>query len=115
MSPERDSTEEPGDANVAQLAPSQLPVLGVWVSLVMVLGLLQAVRRAGGRAGQSLALSLLWIFPKNLVSPQQAFPKPWGAEHHRGNNNSAAGCQLTPSMPLHQENSLHGSPAEHDF
>lgn len=42
MSPERDLTEEPGDAKVAELAPSQLPVLVTWVPLGLVLGLLQA-------------------------------------------------------------------------
>lgn len=44
MSPERDLTEEPGDATMAKLVPSQLPVLVTWVSLGIVLGFLSALR-----------------------------------------------------------------------
>lgn len=44
LSPERVLTEEPRDANMAKLALSQLPLMVIWVSLGIVLGLLQAVR-----------------------------------------------------------------------
>lgn len=37
MSPEMDSTEELGGANVVTLVPSQLPVRVIWVSLGFVL------------------------------------------------------------------------------
>lgn len=38
MSPERDLTEEPGDASMAKLALPQLPAMVIWVSLGTVLG-----------------------------------------------------------------------------
>lgn len=74
MSPERDLTEEPEDATMAKLVPSQLPVMVTWVSLGIVLGLLRALRSASGRVGQSLALSLSGFSQRTWCHPSRFFP-----------------------------------------
>lgn len=46
MSPERDLTEELGDASMGNMAPSLLPVMMTWVSLGIALETMHAVRWA---------------------------------------------------------------------